>query len=362
MAKPIREDLVAVLMSEEEEPRGDSLDEGGEREPAPEEQAGRLKAKLGSLVAGHGGGLYGAAAFVTFVYLELKTLRVDLSKLDRLLTLVGEIAVSRGQAMQLLSNDDVDLEVLRDTQLQAEWLHDEVQEVVMQLRMVPVGPVLRQYARTVRDLAVGLGRKAELHVVGGDVELDNSVLRMLRDPLRHMVRNAVDHGIESVEDRKAAGKPEIGQVTLAARRAGSGLVFELHDDGRGIDREKVLAKARNLGLVGPDEEPSSQALNRHLFSAGFSTARSVTDVSGRGVGMDVVRRNIESLRGTVTVDSELGKGTTFRIELPLTLAIIDGLGIRVGATEYVVPLEDVLESMEVADSTMAPGRRRRVAR
>lgn len=285
---------------------------------------------------------------------QTRTLRVEIERLDQLLTLTGEIAVSRGRLTQLLEDERAARQDLLEFQRESERLDLDLQELVMRLRMVPVGPTFQQFRRTVRDLSRSLGKDAKLLVTGGEVEVDNSVLQMLRDPLNHMIRNALDHGIEAPQVREERGKPRSGRVLLRAHHDAGNIVIEVEDDGAGLDHEAVLAKARSHGLVAPDHRPSTTELQRLIFEPGFSTSQVVTDVSGRGVGMDVVRRNIEALRGTIVIASEGGRGTRFTVRLPLTLAIIEGLIVSVGEDTYVIPIDAVVETVELARD--APGR------
>lgn len=283
------------------------------------------------------------------------TMRVDLDRLDELLTLVGEIAVSRGKLDRRLADPEIEREEVFDEHQESARLHRELQELVMKLRMVPVGPTFHQYARLVRDQATRLGKQAHLIVEGGNVEVDNSVLQALRDPLTHMVRNAIDHALEAPEARRAAGKPASGSITLRARHVAGSIVVDVEDDGAGIDRERLLAKARAEGRVSAHDEPSERELFEIIFEPGFSTASEVTDLSGRGVGMDVVRNGIEALRGSIDISSRPGTGTRISIRLPLTLAIIDGLLIRIVDQTYVVPLDSVVESLDLpASETGSP--------
>jgi two-component system chemotaxis sensor kinase CheA len=211
--------------------------------------------------------------------------------------------------------------------------------------MVPVGPMFRQYARVVRDVAAAHGKNARLVTIGEDVELDTTAVEALRDPLTHMVRNAIDHGLEPSPARVAAGKPPVGHVTLEARHQAGSIIIRVSDDGAGLSRRNIAARARTLGI---DADRLTDAeLWRLIFEPGFSTASSVTDLSGRGVGMDVVRSSIESLRGSIAIETREGEGTTFTIRLPLTLAVIDGFGVDVGSESYIVPLENVLECVEM---------------
>lgn len=274
-----------------------------------------------------------------------RTLRIDLAKLDRLLDLSGEIGIARGRLGQLLDDPSVScraaLEALRDT----DPLHLELQDLVMKLRMVPAGPTFRQFHRIVRDTARSLGKEAALRIEGDDVEVDMTVIEHLRDPLMHMIRNSVGHGIESPAARLAAHKPAAGTLVLRSFREAGSIVIELADDGGGIDRERVLRRARERAIVGETETLSDAQIEELIFHPGFSTADSVTALSGRGVGLDVVRRNIDAIHGSVRVESTAGQGTTFRIRLPLTLAIVDGLGVGVGGESFVIPMEAVVEAL-----------------
>lgn len=278
---------------------------------------------------------------------QVRTLRVDVAKLDQLLTLTGEIAVARGRLTQALEDRAMTTADVLEIHHETDRLHLDVQELVMALRMVPIGPTFRQHVRTVRDMARAHGKEARLEVSGGDVEVDNSVLQLLRDPLTHMIRNALDHGIESPERRAALGKPHSGLITLHAAHAAGQIVIELSDDGKGLDRQRILEHARARGLVHEDRQLNDAAIDQLIFEPGFSTAEHITDMSGRGVGMDVVRRNIEALRGSVAIDSRSGQGTTLTVRLPLTLAIIEGLLVGLASETYVVPLDAVVESVEL---------------
>jgi two-component system chemotaxis sensor kinase CheA len=273
-----------------------------------------------------------------------QSVRVPASKLNRMLDLTGEIAIARGRvrdAVASLGNDE-----LLELERQADLLQSELQELVMRARMVPVGPLFRQYARTVRDLTVAQGKLARLITIGEDVELDTSAVERLRDPLTHMVRNAIDHGLEMPAERAAKGKPAIGRITLEAKHDAGAIIMRVSDDGAGLDRDAIRARA------GSSAESDAEVFDL-IFSPGFSTADVVTEISGRGVGMDVVRRSVESLRGTVGVESVAGAGTTFTIRLPLTLAVIEGFGVAVGSETYVVPMDHVVECVELPSETRA---------
>jgi len=270
---------------------------------------------------------------------EAGTLRVDVAKLDRMLNLTGEIAIARGRVAQMMEI----LEAHRD----ADLLQLELQEQVMKARMVPVGPFFRQYARTVRDVARAHGKAVRLVIEGDDVEMDTRVVERLRDPLTHMIRNSIDHGIESPELRAALGKPPEGCLTLRAAHDGGLIVIEVRDDGAGFNRPRIAERARETGLAADPQHLPDAELLALVFAPGFSTAETVTDLSGRGVGMDVVRRNIEGLRGTLAIASADGAGATITIRLPLTLAIIDGFAVGVGDETYIVPLDAVLECLSL---------------
>jgi len=277
-----------------------------------------------------------------------RTLRVDIEKLDRILNLTGEIAIARGRLRQMLEErvGRAGEEVL-EAHLEADRLYLDLQELVMKARMVPVGPIFRQYVRTVRDMAAATGKSVRLLTEGGDVEVDTRVIEHLRDPLTHMIRNAVDHGIEPPQGRQARGKDPCGHVSLRACHEAGSIVIQVADDGSGFDRERIVEQARSEGLVAEPEKLTDAEIYRLVFEPGFSTAEAVTDLSGRGVGMDIVRRNVEALRGSVAIDSRQGEGTTITIRLPLTLAIIEGFGVGVGDETYVIPLEAVLECLEL---------------
>ncbi len=287
-----------------------------------------------------------------------RTLRVGIGKLDQMLTLTGEMAIARGRMGALLASKDTQsLETIRQAHGEADRLHKELQELVMQVRMVPLGPTFRQHIRTVRDLAAAAGKQAGLIIEGADVEVDTTVIEHIRDPLTHMVRNAVDHGIESPDVRAACGKDSSGEITLRSYHESGNVVIQVEDDGAGLDRKRIAARARSVGLVAEPERLSDQELNQLILEPGFSTVDAVTELSGRGVGMDVVRRNIEALRGSVSVETREGHGTTITIRLPLTLAIIDGFAVRVGAETYVLPLDVVVECLGMpSEAGRQPGR------
>ncbi|MGD0760490.1 MAG: chemotaxis protein CheA [Candidatus Sulfotelmatobacter sp.] len=284
-----------------------------------------------------------------------RTLRADVDKLDHMLNLTGEIVIAQGRLRQMIEQLGSEQgRAILEMHREAERLYMDLQSEVMSIRMVPVGPLFRQFVRSVRDLAKSHGKLARLEVVGGDTEVDTTVIEHLKDPLLHLVRNAVDHGLESPAVREKQGKNACGLIRLTAAHSGGNIIVKLQDDGAGFDRARILEKAKRLGLVSASEELRDQDIYGLVFQAGFSTAESVTDLSGRGVGLDVVRRNIDILRGMVEISSAAGKGSTITIRLPLTLAIIEGFSVRVGSETFVVPLEHVTECTELPAEQRSP--------
>ncbi|MCM2254099.1 MAG: chemotaxis protein CheA [Vicinamibacteria bacterium] len=275
------------------------------------------------------------------------TLRVEVDKLDQLMNLTGQIAIAQGRLRESLGELGAPARQAREVAQGIDQFMGDLQELVMRARMVALGPTLRHSARALRDAAAARGKQAHLTVVGEDVEVDTSVVEHVRDPLTHLVRNAVDHGLETPEERRAAGKDPVGQVVLRAAHEAGSIVIEVRDDGRGVDRARVLARAVALGLLPAETPPEAAEVLEALFAPGFSTTEQVSDLSGRGVGLDVVRRNVEALRGRVEVESELGRGCTIRLRLPLTLAIIAGLAVEAGPDTYVMPLDAVVECVEL---------------
>ncbi|MDB5819145.1 MAG: chemotaxis protein histidine kinase and related kinase [Rhizobacter sp.] len=280
--------------------------------------------------------------------LEATTIRVDIKKVDQLINLVGELVIT--QAM--LAQNSQGLDPALHQQLFA-GLADldrntrDLQESVMSIRMIPMSIVFSRFPRMLRDLANKLGKKVEFVTQGEATELDKGLVEKITDPLTHLVRNSCDHGIELPADRLAKGKPEGGTITLVASHQGGSIVIEVRDDGRGLNRAKLISKARERGIDAPDSM-TDQEVYSLIFAPGFSTADQVTDVSGRGVGMDVVKKNITSLGGTVEIDSAEGYGMSVKVRLPLTLAIMDGMSIGVGDECYILPLASVVESFQVA--------------
>jgi len=280
-----------------------------------------------------------------------RTLRVDIKRLDALMNLITEIAIVRGRLGQLLESIiGKSGEEIRETHQEADRLYMDLQELVMKARMVPVGPVFRQHVRTVRDLTEANGKVARLLIEGEEVEVDTAVVEHLKDPITHMIRNALDHGIELPERRQAKGKDPCGKITLKAYHDSGSIVMCVSDDGEGLNRKRIEERARSRGIFADPEKLTDAEAYRLIFEPGFSTSDTVTEFSGRGVGMDVVRRNVEALHGSVAVDSVEGQGTTITIRLPLTLAIIDGFAVGVAGETYVLPLSSVVECLELPEA------------
>src|SRR5688572_14898185 len=276
------------------------------------------------------------------------SIRVSIEKVDELLNSVGELVITQSVLSQLAAPlEGRDAEQLRNALAQLERHMRGLQESVMRVRMLPINVVFNRFPRLVRDLGQKLGKKIELRFTGDTTELDKTVLEKIGDPLVHLVRNALDHGIETPEVRLAAGKPAHGIIELNAYHKGGNVIVEVSDDGGGLKRDRILSKARERGLIGADEELTDDRVYNLIFAPGFSTADVVSDVSGRGVGMDVVKRNINELGGHVQVHSSPGKGSMVRIRLPLTLAILDGQLARVGSEVYVVPIVSIVETIQV---------------
>lgn len=287
---------------------------------------------------------------------EARTIRVDTDKLDQLVNLVGELVIANAnigqQALRIKDGG------LFESASGMSRLVEDIRDKAMQVRMMPINEVFSRFHRVVRDICHSTGKSIDLHINGGETEVDKTVVEKISDPLMHLVRNSADHGIEQPDVRISKGKPEKGCLRLNAYNDAGSIVIEVADDGAGLNRNKILRKALERNLVSQDQTLTDSELFRLIFEPGFSTAEKVTNVSGRGVGMDVVRRNIEALRGTVDVDSTENVGTTVRIRLPLTLAIIDGFMVGVGGAAYVIPLDMVVECIELSDSDRQSGDRR----
>lgn len=281
------------------------------------------------------------------------SIRVDTTKIDTLINMVGEVVITQSMLSLIGENFTMDkLAQLKRGLAQLERHIRDMQQSVMNIRMVPISFVFSRFPRLVHDISTKLGKKIELKLVGESTEVDKAVVELISDPLVHLIRNSLDHGIEMPADRIAAGKPETGTIELNAYHRGGHIVIEIIDDGRGLDRAKLIAKAVEKGLLDENVILGDKQAFELIFMPGFSTAESVTDISGRGVGMDVVRRNIQALGGNIEIISELGKGTTISIHLPLTLAIIDGQSVAVGDEIYIVPLVSIKESINITENML----------
>jgi two-component system chemotaxis sensor kinase CheA len=275
-----------------------------------------------------------------------ENVRVPAERLDELMDRVGELVIAQSRLSQLAAHGH-DLS-LRSVSEEIERLTGEMRDTMMILRMVPVSTLFGRFRRLIHDLAIETGKAIELVTEGESTEVDKTVIERLFDPLVHIIRNSCDHGLEMAEDRQAAGKPAAGRIRLSAHQVGGEVLITITDDGRGIDRERVRAKAEANGLIQPGQVLTDDELLGLIFHPGFSTAAQVTNLSGRGVGMDVVKRTIESLRGSIDVKSVAGQGSTITLRIPLTLAIIEGLLVRVGEGRYVIPLSAVEECLELS--------------
>ncbi|MGQ0710945.1 MAG: chemotaxis protein CheA [Rhodoferax sp.] len=277
---------------------------------------------------------------------EERYIRVQADRLDAVINLLGELVIA-GAGATMLARASRQVHLL-EANLQMNALIEEVRNGTLALRMVPVGETFNRLRRVVRDTAASLGKEVHFEIVGGEAELDKSMVEKIADPLMHLVRNALDHGLENAQERVAAGKAAQGRLVLSAQHEAGAILIRIEDDGRGIDRQRVLQRAWDKGLVEPGVVPSDDAIQMLIFEPGFSTAEQVTNLSGRGVGMDVVRRNIEALRGSIRLLNRPGQGLMVEIRLPLTLAIIDGFMVGVGRSKFVLPLEGVVEVIEAA--------------
>jgi len=285
---------------------------------------------------------------------EGKQIRIDSNRLDHLINLIGELVINQ-QRIELLSkktNNPVLIEAVDDF----DNFTNQIRDAALNLRMVPIGGTFQRFKRLVRDTAQELGKEVELTIEGADTELDRLMVEKLGDPLTHIVRNAMDHGLESIEDRKAADKNIKGQLKLSAYHEAGHIVIAISDDGNGINKERVREKAIEKGIINPESQLSDNELNHLIFHPGFSTAAAVTNLSGRGVGMDVVKRNVEALQGSIDIDSKEGVGSEFKIRLPLTLAIIDGFHVEAKSTHFIIPQATIIECIDLANHEDIKGR------
>lgn len=281
------------------------------------------------------------------------SIRVDTDKIDTLINMVGEVVITQSMLGLVGENFTMDkVGLLKRGLAQLERHTRDLQQSVMNIRMLPISFVFSRFPRLVHDISTKLNKKITLKLVGESTEVDKAVVELINDPLVHLIRNSLDHGIEMPADRIAAGKPEMGTIELKAYHRGGHIVIEIVDDGRGLDKNKLLSKAIEKGLVEESAILSDKQIFELIFMPGFSTAEQLTDISGRGVGMDVVRRNIQSLGGNIDIISDLGKGTTIAIHLPLTLAILDGQSVAVGDETYIVPLVSIIESINITEKML----------
>jgi two-component system chemotaxis sensor kinase CheA len=284
---------------------------------------------------------------------EAASIRVPVEKVDRLINLMGELVITQSMVAQTVSAFTPDkLGALAAAVAQMDRHARELHERMMAIRMIPIRTLFARFPRLVRDLAGAAGKQVALTTSGEETELDKTVIERIGDPLTHLVRNAVDHGIEAPAARREAGKPEVGTVRLNAYQQGGSIYIEVGDDGKGLDRDRIVAKAVQNGLVAADQALTDEEAFALVFRPGLSTAEKITEVSGRGVGMDVVKRNVEALGGTITIHSARGQGTTFKVKLPLTLAILDGQSLQVGQQTYIVPLVSIIESVRPRPDTV----------
>jgi len=281
------------------------------------------------------------------------SIRVDTEKIDALINMVGEVVITQSMLGLVGENFTMDkVGQLKRGLAQLERHTRDLQQSVMNIRMLPISFVFSRFPRLVHDISSKLNKKITLKLVGENTEVDKAVVELINDPLVHLIRNSLDHGIEMPEERIAAGKPETGTIELKAYHRGGHIVIEIIDDGRGLNKDKLLAKALEKGLIDENIQLTEKQIYELIFMPGFSTAEQLTDISGRGVGMDVVRRNIQSLGGNIEIISELGKGTTIAIHLPLTLAILDGQSVAVGDEIYIVPLVSIVESINITEKML----------
>ncbi len=302
--------------------------------------------------------------------LTTETIRIDVGRVESLMDLSGELVLSRNRLMQIGENIDsrvADKELIRelvDSTAQLDFITSEIQNAVMKMRMVPIGKLFQKAPRIVRDLSKEFGKKIKLVLRGEETEIDRGIIEELNDPLVHMIRNSCDHGVETPQDRLRKGKPEEGTLILDASQEGNNIVIKIIDDGAGMDPQKLINKAIEKGVLKPEEAAnfSKREAFQLIFAPGFSTAKVVTSVSGRGVGMDVVRTNIQALKGMVDIESEIDVGTTFIIKLPLTLAIIQGLLVRIQNETYAIPLSSVLEVVSTSNCEISTVNKKEVIR
>lgn len=347
---------------------GSNLNEAAVATIAPEARVTSLRKTpvAASPAAGAGAAVEGGAEEDLASLRSLsQTVRVDIAKLDHVMNIVGELIIEKTQLESLTRSPEVQqvrmlLHELTKISRNLDRKLNELQKSVIETRMVPVGQIYSKLSRTVRKVARELGKEIELSLRGEDTELDKMMVEELTDPLMHIIRNALDHGIEPAEERVAKGKSPVGHITLNAYQQGNSVVLDVIDDGRGIDAERIREVAAKRGLIGPHEEVDVQRAYELIFTPGFSTASKVSEISGRGVGLDVVKRNLQELKGTIDVLSNPGAGSTFRIMLPITLAIIQALIVEAGGEKFAIPLTSVEESLRIYSRDIRTVERREV--
>jgi two-component system chemotaxis sensor kinase CheA len=348
-----QQDVVADTGDESKASSGDKTKASSENKEAENQTASEKsdtanKAEDSAKVAAKSTAAAKPAAKSASANSAASSIRVGIDKVDNLINLVGELVITQSMLSELGNHFDMSkIDRLSSGLEQLLQNTKELQENVMQIRMLPISFAFNRFPRMIRDLSQKIGKKVDLQINGENTELDKTVMEKIGDPLVHLVRNAVDHGIEPLEDRIAAGKPETGTIKLDAYHKGGNIVIEIADDGKGIDPEVIAQKAIEKGVVSDTTGMTDQQIFELIFEPGFSTAVEVSDISGRGVGMDVVRRNIKALGGRIDIESEKGKGSIFKVHLPLTLAILDGQLIRVGKEVYIIPLVAIVESIQI---------------
>lgn len=365
--EPVRDGLVVVtgssvsLMLAASDLLRARLDDvaAGRRERRSDPREQRLLDELARTTSSHAGAVLPAgdgiaadpvvARRLAEAEIRGQTLRISLASLDRLLNLIGEIAVARGRLTEALGGRQGSCAEALEVHREADRLFVDLQETVTKARLVRVGPTLHQLRRVVRDAAAALGKQVRLAIEGEEVELDTKVLEQIRDPLMHMIRNAVDHGIEAPDLRALRGKSPAGTIRVRAAHEAGSVVIQVADDGCGLDDRAILARATERGLAEPSRPLPREALHRLILQPGFTTRDAVTDLSGRGVGLDVVWRRVEALRGAVEIESSEGSGTTMTIRLPLTVAIIEGFGVDVAGETFILAMDGVVECRQLPE-------------
>ena len=290
---------------------------------------------------------------IQFVPIHQNIISVNVTKLDKLMDLVGELVISEAMVTQNPDIAGLTLDNFQKAARQHRKIISELQDVAMSIRMIPLSATLQRINRIVRDMSRKLSKEVRLEITGEETEVDKNIIERISDPLMHLVRNSVDHGIEPAEERKKKGKPEAGTITIEAKNAGGDVLIIVKDDGRGLDKEKILKKARANGLINkPETELTDKEIYSYIFLPGFSTTEEITEFSGRGVGMDVVAKNIADVGGTVSVDSTPDEGTTITLRIPLTLAIMGGMIVRVGKSTYTIPVLNIRESFKANEDNV----------